>query len=203
MTAWDESAPITKRLPRFGWQDGNAAVEAVVGAYDTVFMELYQTIQDFEKDFIDPDTCRADALDWLAQLMGFTEDYWDNSWAESIKRQLIKDAQQIVWRYKGTFYLLQYLIDLFGLNVRIELKGQWRVGVSKIGDPIGGALLDYSLVIGSDTDPGYARNSPEWRLIERLNRLYMPCWAAPQTLNGNYLRYHRWRVGRSAVGDPI
>jgi phage tail P2-like protein len=202
MSAWDEGRPIFKRLPQYGWQD-NEVVDQITSAYDLVLIEIQQAILNFPRDFIDPDTCRADALDWLGQLSGYTGEYWDSAWSEAVKRQLIKDAQPVVWRYKGSFYLLDYLFDSFSLSVRIRLRGQWRIGVSKVGDPIGGGLLVYSLVLGSATDPGYPRNSEQWRLIERLNRLYMPCWCSPVTLNGNFLHYHRWRIGRSMVGDPI
>jgi phage tail P2-like protein len=202
MSAWDEQRPIFKRLPQYGWQD-NEAADWITAAYDAVLIELQQAILNFPRDFIDPDTARSDALDWLAQLMGYTGDYWDTTWNDAIKRQLIKDAQPIVWRYKGSYYLLEYLFELFGLEVQIKLQGQWTIGVSKVGDAIGGPLMVYSLVIGDETNPGYIRASQEWRLIERLNRLYMPCWCAPVTTNGSYLHYHRWRVSMSMVGEPI
>jgi phage tail P2-like protein len=202
MSAWDEERPIFKRLPHYGWQD-NEIADWITAAYDAVLIELKQAILNFPRDFIDPETCRSDALDWLAQLMGYTGDYWDTTWNDEIKRQLIKEAQTVVWRYKGSYYLLDYLFQIFGLNVQIKLQGQWTIGLSKVGDAIGGPLMLYSLVIGDNDTPRYVRASQEWRLIERLNRLYMPCWCAPVTLNGSYLHYHRWRVGMSIVGDPL
>lgn len=202
--AWSEQRPVFRRLPIFGWQDADPPVaDWIVGAYDEVLIEIQQAILNFERDFIVPETARSDALDWLAQLMGYTGEYWDTQWSDTVKRRLIADAQTVVWRYKGTFYLLQYLIGVFELESRIKLRLQWRIGTSKIGDAIGGGLLVYALILGSNTTPGYVRDSSEWRLLERLNRLFMPCWCQPETLNGNYLHYHRWRVGRSAVGDPI
>lgn len=207
MSAWDEGRPVFNRLPRYGWididPDAPPVADWITAAYDSVLIELQQAILNFPRDYIDPTTARPDALDWLAQLSGYTGEYWDATWPVAIKRQLITDAQAIVWRYKGTLYLLQYLLDLFSLSARPRLRGQWRIGVSKIGDPIGGGLLIYSIILGSATDPGYPRASDAWRLIERFNRLYMPAWCAPVTLNGNFLHYHRWRIGRSMVGDPI
>lgn len=202
MSAWDEGRPIFLRLPQYGWQD-NEAADWITAAYDAMLMELKGAIENFPVDFIDPDTCRVDALDWLAQLMGYTGEYWDTQWPESTKRELIRNAQQIVWRYKGTLYLMQYLIDLFEIEAQIKLQGQWEVGITAIGSAIGGPLMLYSFSVGNDSNPTYSRTSPEWRLLERLRRLYMPCWCAPATLNGNYVHYHRFRVGMSMVGDPI
>lgn len=205
MSAWDDRRPIFKRLPQYGWQDQDPPVsDWVIEPFDAIAMELQSKILSFPDDYIDPDTCRADALDWLAQLSGYTGEYWDTTWSEAVKRTLIKDAQSTVWNYRGTIYLLQYLINLFGLNqAYIVVPGSWRVGVTAIGSPIGGQLLVYSIVIGTQDTPGYLRNSAEWRLLQRLIKLFMPCWAGTNTLNGSHLHYQRFRVGLSAVGDPI
>lgn len=202
MSAWDEGRPVFNRLPQYGWKD-NPIADAITSAYDDVLMELQQALLNFDRDFIDPDTARADALDWLAQLCGFTEDYWDSTWPAPVKRQLIKD-HQMIWAYKGTQFLMEYLLALFGLtHARIRIRGAWRAGISKAGDAIGGDLLSYSIVIGSATAFGYQRASAEWRLVERLRRLYMPAWCDSIPGGNRYLHYHRWRAGRSAAGDPI
>lgn len=202
MSAWDDGRPIFKRLPQYGWQD-NEVADQITAAYDAVLMELKDAIANFPTNYMDPDLCRADALDWLAQLSGYTGEYWDTKWDEALKRQLIKDAQPVTWRYKGSLHLLNYLIDLFQLQVQVRVQGAWTVGLTAIGSAIGGPLLIYSLIVGDDSSPVYIRDSEEWRLIERLNRLYMPCWNSPATLNGNFVHYHRFRVGLSLVGDPI
>jgi phage tail P2-like protein len=201
MSAWSEGRPIFLRLPLYGWQD-NAIADAITEPYDRSLIELKEAILNFPRDFIDPDTCRSDALDWLAQLMGFTGDYWDTNWPDSIKRQLIKDAQ-FIWSYKGTQQLLEYLLALFALDAVISIPGAWRVGITAIGNTIGGDLLTYSILINSAGKAFYLRTSDEWRLIERLNRLFMPCWCSPTTLNSAFVHYDRFRVGLSAVGEPI
>jgi phage tail P2-like protein len=202
LSAWDENRPIFRRLPQYGWQD-NEIADAITSAYDQILMELQQEILNFPTNFIDPDTARADALDWLAQLCGYTGEYWDASWTESVKRQLIKD-HQMVWANKGTQYLLEYLLNLFGLSdTKIRVRGAWRAGVNKPGDAIGGELLHYSVVIGSPTSVGYQRGGAEWRLIDRLRRLYMPAWCDSIPEGNRYLHYHRFRAGRSAAGDPL
>lgn len=201
MNAWDDKRPIFKRLPQYGWQD-NPVADWVVDPCDRVLVELQQAILNFPRDFINPDTCRVDVLDWLAQLMGYTEEYWDTNWPVAIKRILIKNAQ-LIWSYKGTQAELEYLFSLFSLDVRIDVAGAWKVGVTAIGSPIGGELLSYSLLINSPGKAFYLRTSNEWRLIERLNRLFMPCWCSPASLNGAFVHYDRFRVGLSAVGEPI
>ena len=204
MSAWDEGRPIFKGLPIYGWQDSEV-VDQITSAYDQVLMESKEAIANFPQNYIDPDTCRSDALDWLAQLMGYTGEYWDAGWDEAVKRELIREAQKIVWYYKGTQYLLQWLLDLFGLSQYVQIKplGAWQVGITPIGSAIGGPLLIYSLSVGNDSTPGYVKGSAQWRLVERLNRLYMPCWCGANTLNGSFLHYHRFRVGMSEVGEPI
>lgn len=203
MSAWTEGRPIFLRLPQYGWQDQDPPVsDWIIEPYDSILIELKEAILNFPRDFIDPDTCRSDALDWLAQLMGFTGDYWDTGWPDSIKRQLIKDAQ-FIWSYKGTQPLLEYLLALFALDAVISLPGAWRVGTTAIGNSIGGELLTYSILINSVGRKFYLRTSDEWKLIERLNRLFMPCWTSPTTLNSTFVHYDRFRVGLSAVGETI
>ncbi len=198
---WAEKRPIFKSLPEYGWQD-NEVADWITSAYDVVLIEFKGKILDFEKDFIDPDTAREDALDWLAQLCGYQPTYWDAGWKPHIKRELIKN-HQLVWGYKGTPELLKYLFELFGLEADIRTVGAWQVGVTAIGSAIGGDLLSYSIVINSPGRAFYLRTSDEWRLIEKLNRLFMPCWCTSATLNGSFLHYNRWRVGLSQVGDLI
>ncbi|HEY9750356.1 MAG TPA: phage tail protein I [Allocoleopsis sp.] len=199
---WEEGRPIFRSLPIYGYQE-NEVVDWIVSAYDAVLVEIQQNIIHFPENFIDPQTCRVDALDWLAQLHGFTDEYWDAMWPENIKRQLLSDSATKIHPHKGTFYLLDYLLTLFNLKARVKIAGAWRIGVTPIGSPIGGQLLKYSIVVGGEDDPGYIRGSDEWRLLDRLNRLYMPCWCSPSHLGSSFIHYHRWRVGRSAVGDPI
>ena len=204
MSAWNqEQRPIFRRLPLYGWQDQDTPIsDWVTSGFDATLIEIQTAILNFDRDFIDPDTARADALDWLAQLMGFTGEYWDSTWKDSIKRQLIKDAQTI-WAYKGTLFLLQYLFNLFELDATIVIQGAWLAGVTRIGAPIGGDPLSYTILVNSAGRSFYLRTSDEWRLIERLNRLYMPCWCSPVTLNNSFVHYDRFRAGLSAVGEPI
>lgn len=200
-SAWDEKRPIFRRLPQYGWQD-NTVADWITDPFDRVLVQLQQAILNFPHDFIDPNTCRVDALDWLAQLMGFTEDYWDTTWPVAVKRTLIKNAQAI-WSYKGTQQELEYLLQLFGLDAIISTQGAWRVGITAIGSPVGGDLLNYSILINSTGHAFYLRSSDQWKLIERLNRLFMPCWCAPVAQNNSFVHYDRFRVGLSAVGEPI
>lgn len=203
MSAWDEGRPIFKRLPQYGWQDQDPPIaDWITDPYDRILIELQQAILNFPRDFIDPDTARSDALDWLAMLSGYWPTHWDTEWSDRIKREIIKN-HQFIWSYKGTQQELEYLFQLFGLDVTIEIQGAWRIGKTAIGNAIGGQLLSYSLLVNSTGKAFYLRTSVQWKLIERLNRLFMPCWCAPISLNGSFTHYDRFRVGLSAVGEPI
>ncbi len=196
MSAWNDRRPLFARLPQYGWKD-NPIADAVTAPFDEIFVDLKETIERFDVDFIDPETCRVDALDWLAQLCGYTDEYWDSSWPDTVKRQLIVD-HQMIWGYKGTQWVLEYMLNLFELNARVRIRGAWRAGVSKPGDVIGGDLLHYSIVV----DGGYVRGGTEWRLIDRLRRLYAPVWCKA-IADPNFLHFDRFRAGRSVAGDPI
>jgi phage tail P2-like protein len=201
MSAWSEGRPIFLRLPQYGWQD-NQVADWITDPYDRILVELQQAILNFPRDFIDPDTARSDALDWLAMLCGYWPSYWDTEWSDRIKRELIKN-HQFLWNYKGTQQELLYLLELFQLDATIEIQGAWRVGTTAIGGAIGGELLSYSILVNSVGKAFYLRTSVKWRLIERLNRLFMPCWCSPISLNGSFVHYDKFRVGLSTVGEPI
>lgn len=196
MAGWSTGRPVFDRLPLEGYQD-NEIVDAITLPYDLLLMEWKDLAQNFERDFLDPATCRVDALDWLAQLVGFTGEYWDPSWPVNIKRELIARSHQFIWPNKGAKILLQWLLQLFSIQARIYLLGQFLVGYNKVGDALGGELLRYWILMPLT----YRRESPEWELVERLDRLYMPCFT--DGAGASRVVYEKFYVGFSKVGDPI
>lgn len=194
MPGWNTGRPIYHRLPEESEAyQGNAIVDAITTPYDAILMEWKGLLENFEQDFLNPDTCRADALDWLAQLCGFTGEYWDSGWSEAQKRELIRRSHTFIWANKGCQVLLEYLLQVFSINARIFMLGQFLADISKAGDAIGGDLLRYYILMPLD----YLRTSKEWELTERLNRLYMPCFADSKVV------YSQFTADFSCAGDPV
>lgn len=194
MAGWDTSRPIYDRLPaESGAYQGNPIVDAITTPYDALLMQWRDLVMDFEANFLNPATCRADALDWLAQLCGFTGEYWDPNWADAQKRELISKSHLFIWPNKGTQILLEYLFDLFAINARIYQIGQFLAGVNVAGDVIGGELMRYWILMPL----AYRRSGAEWELVERFNRLYMPCFADSRVC------YDQFYAGFSVAGDPV
>jgi hypothetical protein len=194
MAGWNTGRPIYDRLPAESEAyQGNPVVEAITRPFDELLMSWRGILLDFDKDFLNPDTAREDALDWLAQLCGFTDSYWDPGWTPAQKRELIRRSHSFIWPNKGSLILLEYLLGVFGIETEIYLTGQFLVGVTEVGGRLGGELLRYWIRL----PVRYRNPGPEWALVERINRLYMPCAAE------SYVCYSRFYVGLSKVGDPV
>ncbi len=194
MPGWNTGRPIYHRLPEESeaYQQ-NPLVDAITAPYDAILMQWKDMAENFERDFLDPDTCRSDALDWLAQLCGFTGEYWDSGWSDAQKRELIRRSHTFIWANKGTQILLEYLLSVFAINARIYQLGLFLADINKAGDVVGGELLRYWILMPLD----YLRTSKEWGLVERLNRLYMPCFADSRVV------FERFYADFSVAGDPV
>lgn len=205
--SWKLNRPVYLRLPEeSGAYQGNEIVDAITIPWDETIVEIKNKLLSFNDDFINPETAREDVLDWLGQLCGFTGEYWDKTWDTNIKRELIKNSHTKIWPYRGTVLLLQYLLDLFGIDAVVYVENVWFIGITAIGSPIGGRTLYYAikLFVHETRDKQfYLRNSPEWKFIDKLNRLYMPCWCGSIPKNGNFIHYEKFIIGVSAVGDPL
>jgi phage tail P2-like protein len=207
-TGWQAGRPIHDRLPGAleayrkdqDWDGYNPTQDPPIAdwltvPWDELLMATKAKVDGIPATLLNPLTAAPSNLDWLAQLCGFTGDYWDASWPVAIKRQLIGRSLSFIWESKGTRALLEWLLNLFALEASIYQIGSWRAGVSKVGDPIGSAEehLRYMLIVPL----AYRRTSPEWQLVERLNRLYAPVYCESR------ICYDHWYAGVSAVGDPI
>ncbi|ACZ76651.1 MULTISPECIES: phage tail protein I [Dickeya] len=70
-----------------------------------------------------PDTCPVELLPYLAWT--WSVDRWDESWSESVKRKVIKDAF-FIHRHKGTIGALRRVVEPLGYLIRI--KEWWQTG---------------------------------------------------------------------------
>lgn len=192
--SWQEQQPIYKRLPAESEQyQGNPVVEWLCDPWDTMLVETRGKIESFYDDALNPLTCKAENLDWLAQLCGFTGEYWDPQWSESIKRQLIAKSFDFIWVNKGTRALLEWLFLVFQIEAQIYQSGQFIAGVSVAGDMLGGDAFHYYIRLPLK----YLRTSQQWQLVARLDRLYSPVYCESTVC------FVAFFAGFSVVGDPV
>lgn len=64
----------------------------VMEAADELLIESKEKIDRFFSDYLDPDTCFSESLDWLAQHIGLNDSLYYSYESEKIKRILIKNA---------------------------------------------------------------------------------------------------------------
>lgn len=63
-----------------------------------------------------PDTCPVNFLPYLA--WAFSVDRWDEGWAESVKRKVVKDAFYI-HQHKGTVSAIRRVVEPLGYLIRV------------------------------------------------------------------------------------
>lgn len=194
MSAWSEGRPIYLRLPSDAEKyQGNPAVDAITRPFDAILMQYKAAIDNFSRDFLDPDTARSDALDWLAQNCGFTGKFWQADWTDAQKRLLIKNSHSFIWNNKGTTRLLIFLLSVFQINATIYSVGEFLADINAADDVLGGGQLQYFLLMPIT----YKTTSKEWRLAERLNYLYMPVFCSSDVV------YDAFYADLSAAEDPV
>lgn len=84
-------------------------------------------------DLWNPDTCPVSFLPYLA--WAFSVDRWDESWAESVKRKVVKDAFYI-HQHKGTVSAIRRVVEPLGYLIRViewwktnDVPGTFRLDV--------------------------------------------------------------------------
>lgn len=203
--AWQKGQPITLRLPGENsayrkdeeWEGYDPELDPPIARWledpwDKLLTDSKDKIDNFHTNYLNPETCYPEALDWLAQFCGFTGDYWSSSWDEAVKRQLLLRSYEFIWVNKGSKQLLEWLLEVFGLQARIYLLGQLLAGITPLPATLGGDPFRYWLLVRLR----YLRTSPEWKLIEKLNRLFGPVYAESRVC------YEYFYAGFSVAGDP-
>lgn len=192
---WAANRPIYGRLPEESQQyQGNDAADWLTLPWDDLLANSRGLAQNFYTTHLNPATADAANLDWLAQLSGYTGAYWDSQWPVAVKRTLITEAFSRVWPEKGSRALLEWIIALFGLEMRVYVLGDFLAGYSAAGDTLGSdSGFEYFLRVKLI----YARNGSQWALLERLNQLYSPVYVTSQVC------YQQFYAGFSVAGDPV
>ncbi|KAB7668107.1 phage tail protein I [Plesiomonas shigelloides] len=110
------------------------------------------------RDLWDPDTCPVKFLPYLAWARSV--DRWDESWPESVKRQVVKDAFYI-HKHKGTLGAIRRVVEPFGYLIRII---EWW----QTNEPPGTFRLDIGVQDSGITEETYHE-------LERLIEDAKPC----------------------------
>lgn len=160
--------------------------QSLLGWADEVTAQLDADAQDFFWNHMNPNTCKAESLDWAARFCGFDGNFWDSSWTEQQKRDLIYYFRQL-WQFRGHPNTLQFLFDLFELDARIKPNNGWTLGGERPVDPLlpseptttvvgtafpirlGGSPFQMYISI----PPRYQPATPERKLVERLRKLWL------------------------------
>ncbi|MBT0719411.1 phage tail protein I [Rosenbergiella epipactidis] len=110
------------------------------------------------RDLWNPASCPVSFLPYLAWALSV--DRWDESWEESVKRQIVKDAFYI-HQHKGTTSAIRRVVEPFGFLIRII---EWW----QTGEAPGTFRLDIGVQDKGITEETYAE-------LERLISDAKPC----------------------------
>ena len=194
MSGWSSNRPIYDRLPSDSERyNGNPIVDAITQPIDSILVSYRAALSNFERDFLDPDTARSDALDWLAMNCGFTGVYWQTDWTDAQKRLLIKNSHSFIWANKGTERLLIWLLSVFAIDATVLSTGDFLADINAADDDsVGGDQLQYYLLMPIT----YQTTDKAWLLATRLNDLYMPVFC------DSAIVYASFMADLSSADDP-
>jgi hypothetical protein len=203
---WESGKPIYSRLPGENsgytkdeeFDDYDPIADPPIARWLTEFWDEMLVSTKLKADGIytthlNPVTADAANLDWLAQLCGFTGEYWQSTWPESAKRALIANSFDFIWPNKGTKMLFEWLFETFSVNARIYELDEFLADINSAEDLLGGSPLNYYIVVSLL----YLRDSSTWRLIELLNRTYGPVYHESRVC------YDDFYADFSVTGDPV
>jgi hypothetical protein len=66
--------------------------KSLVSGVDEFLIDKKNSIDNFYRDFLDPDTCNPQLLNWLAQHLGLFGELWNELWDKDLKSTMIKNA---------------------------------------------------------------------------------------------------------------
>ena len=139
------------------------------------------------RDLWNPATCPVRFLPYLA--WAFSVDRWDESWAESTKRQVVQDAF-FIHQHKGTISAVRRVVQPFGFLIRVL---EWW----QTGEVPGTFRLDIGVQEQGITEETYLE-------LERLIRDAKPCSRHLVGMSINLQTSGTFYVGASSyIGEEI
>lgn len=90
------SRPIYNRLPgiagAYNSEEGETPARWLVSGADNYLSKYKSQLDNYYQTYLNPQTCLASNLDWIAQHLGLTRPFWNTEWPTAIKRKLIANA---------------------------------------------------------------------------------------------------------------
>ena len=166
-TYWESRKPIFERLPYIGYQD-NPVVSWVTSYWDEFLCGLRDKVEGLPRQ-LDPLTCDAEWLDYLAPLLGFTRQYWSRSWSEDVKRSLLANSP-FIWRNRGTLPVLNFVLEIFlgSGNFNVWQPGEFLAGITVLPGELGVPEWRYLIRLPETV----RENGREFRIARLINKLY-------------------------------
>jgi hypothetical protein len=92
--------PVYSRLPGTAeayrsdpaFSDVETPSQWLMSGTDEFLSKKKDSIASFYQDYLDPETCSPQVLDWLAQHVGLVGDLWNPDWNRAIKKTMIRNA---------------------------------------------------------------------------------------------------------------
>jgi hypothetical protein len=133
-------------------------------------------------------------LDLLAPLCGWYG-YWDKTWPEVSKRQLLANSYTRIWPYHGTADTLSFVLNTLGVSHVITQGESFIIGRNEVGDAIGDVAWQYDVVLSTSLF-----NSDVATLAKKINRLFGPLWTKSRILfDDSYFD----KLGFPLIGDAL
>ena len=148
---WLQNIPVTGKLPGyFERYSNNIVAKAALAIYDDIFSKLKNDIEIVEK-YLD---CEVEPpekwMDFILNISGFVDEYFNVNYPVSFKISLIKRANWI-WKNKGTIEVLEYILNSYGIQCEVENTSSFIIGLSKVGDRIDIFPYNFSVFYNPDT----------------------------------------------------
>ena len=121
--SWNQGIPFLGRLPE-AYRDREETSWLTV-AWDELLIATREQAEAVFATHLDPNTADAKNLDWLAQHYGFTDEFWDVTWSEAIKRTLLRNAYSKIWVERGTIGLLNWMLSLHDIPAVLPEKAAY------------------------------------------------------------------------------
>lgn len=186
---WDKGQPVTLRLPRDGYQN-NPDVVSLLSQPDWFLTSKKEQLETLYQQ-LTGETAPVSWLDYLAWLLGWSDEYWDTRWSESVKRQLIVIANS-VWERLGRSDVITQILDIHGIEHDLWTEVALQLPFSMpatFSTPKGRLYIRLPIQ--------YLRNGNEFREARRTRDNFVPC----TILSG--VVYDRFYLGISQLGDPM
>jgi phage tail P2-like protein len=148
--------------------------DALTRSFSDLCAQLEDKLNNYETLYLDPNTCDPLWLDSIAFWCGWGE-YWDSSWSVSAKRQLLTQTE-FLWSNRGNKQAIALVFQIFGLDAKLEPASGFILSSTQFTGSLNADAFNYRIRIPST----YYEGSPERTLINRLVRLFLPCWLTLQ-----------------------